>query len=163
MSDATETAIFASGCFWGVQYHFNRADGVISTKVGYIGGQVMNPTYKQVCSGTTGHAEAIEVVFDPSQVSYRELAVLFFETHDPTQVNHQGPDFGTQYRTEIFYLSDEQKAVAEELIGILTGKGLAVATKVTPAETFWSAEDYHQDYYAKTGKSPYCHIYTKRF
>lgn len=159
----SETAVFASGCFWGTQYHFDKQDGVLSTRVGYIGGHVDQPTYRQVCSGTTGHAEAIEVVFDPARVSYDELTRLFFETHDPTQVNRQGPDIGEQYRSEIFVTSEAQRATAEELIGVLRDKGYDVATRVTDASRFWPAEDYHQQYYEKNGQSPYCHIYTKRF
>ena len=112
---------------------------MISTRVGYTGGHVESPTYEQVCTGTTGHAEAIEVVFDPTKVTYRELAQLYFETHDPTQLNGQGPDIGSQYRGEIFYYSDAQKAIAEELIEHLKTTGLAVVTQVTPASTFWPA------------------------
>ena len=159
----TERAIFASGCFWGTEYYFQRADGVLSTRVGYIGGHKENPTYREVCYTDTGHAEAIEVVYDPTQTSYETLARLFFETHDPTQVNRQGPDVGTQYRSEIFYLDAEQKAIATKLIGLLEEKGYRVATEVTAASTFWPAEDYHQQYYAKNGQNPYCHIYTPRF
>lgn len=159
----TERAIFAGGCFWGVEYYFQRAKGVILTTVGYIGGSKENPTYSEVCYNDTGHAEAIEVVYDPAVVSYEELAKLFFEIHDPTQVNRQGPDMGEQYRSEIFYLNDEQKAIAEKLIKNLKEKGYRIATKITKANTFWKAEDYHQDYYNKTGKTPYCHFYTKRF
>ncbi len=158
-----EKAIFASGCFWGVEYQLQKVDGVISTSVGYTGGLIPNPTYKQVCTGRTGHAEAVEVVFDPSKVSYEHLARLFFETHDPTQEDGQGPDLGTQYRSEIFYFSDEQKAVAEKLIGLLEAKGLDVVTGLTPATTFYDGEEYHQDYYQKSGGTPYCHAYTKRF
>lgn len=158
-----ETAIFASGCFWGTEYHLQKVEGVIATTVGYIGGGVDSPTYKQVCSGRTGHAEAVEVLFDPKLVDYETLAKLFFETHDPTQVNRQGPDVGEQYRSEIFFLGEKQKQVAEKLIGQLEANGLDVATRVTPASVFWPAEDYHQDYYNNTGKSPYCHVYTKRF
>jgi len=156
-------AIFASGCFWGTEYQLQKLDGVISTSVGYIGGFVPNPTYKQVCTGTTGHAEAVEVVYDQKKVSYETLARLFFETHDPTQVDRQGPDIGTQYRSEIFYLSEDQKTTAEKLIGLLEKKGLDVATELTPASEFYSGEDYHQDYYIKSGGTPYCHSYKKRF
>ncbi|QXD16074.1 peptide-methionine (S)-S-oxide reductase MsrA [Rhodocaloribacter litoris] len=156
-------AIFASGCFWGTEYHFQRAPGVLSTRVGYTGGHKPNPTYRDVCSGTTGHAEAVEVYYDPEKTTYEALARLFFETHDPTQVNRQGPDVGEQYRSAIFYLDEEQKEVAERLIRILREKGYDVATEVTPASTFWPAESYHQKYYEATGKTPYCHVYTKRF
>jgi len=162
-SARTERAIFAGGCFWGVEYHFEKVPGVLSVTPGYIGGKKENPTYEDVCSKTTGHAEAVEIVYDPSKATYEQLAKLFFEIHDPTQVDRQGPDIGDQYRSEVFYIGDAQKAVAEKLIGILKGKGLKVATKVTPAGTFWKAEEYHQDYYARHKKQPYCHTYTKRF
>ncbi|MBN3034282.1 MAG: bifunctional methionine sulfoxide reductase B/A protein [Bacteroidales bacterium] len=159
----TERSIFASGCFWGTEYHLQKVPGVISTTVGFTGGSVKNPSYREVCTGLTGHAEAVEVIFDPSSVTYEELARLFFETHDPTQVNRQGPDIGEQYRSEIFYTSETQKEVAERLIGILKDNGCKVATRVTPASEFYPAEEYHQDYYLNKGGSPYCHIYTKRF
>ena len=159
----TDTAIFAGGCFWGVEYYLQKAEGVLSAEVGYIGGYLKNPTYEAVCSHTTGYAEAIKVVFDPSKTTYETLAKLFFEIHDPTQVDRQGPDVGDQYRSEIFYLNQEQKVIAEKLISILQKKGLKVATKVTQATTFWPAEDYHQDYYEKNGHQPYCHRYMKRF
>ncbi len=162
-STRTGRAIFAGGCFWGMEYYFKEAKGVTSTSVGYIGGSMENPRYEQVSSHKTGHAEALEVVFDPARTTYEELARLFFEIHDPTQVNRQGPDVGSQYRSEVFYLDDEQKAVAEKLIGILKSKGLPVATRVTKAGTFWKAEDDHQDYYGKTGGTPYCHTRVKRF
>jgi len=159
----TETAIFAGGCFWGVEYYFKRAKGVLSTQVGYVGGHADNPTYKQVCSGMTGHAEAVRVTYDPAQTTYESMAKLFFEIHDPTQVNRQGPDIGAQYRSIVFYQGNQQKAVAEKLIGILKAKGYNVATQVVPADTFWPAEDDHQQYYEKNGQSPYCHIYKNRF
>ena len=159
----TQTAVFAGGCFWGVEYHFANAEGVLSTRVGYTGGHTDNPTYKEVCRGDTGHAEAIEVTFDPTQTSYEELARLFFEIHDPTQVDRQGPDIGDQYRSAVFYADEEQKAIAESLIEILESKGYKVATQLEPAGEFWEAEDYHQDYYENKASQPYCHIYTKRF
>ncbi|MBB3696199.1 bifunctional methionine sulfoxide reductase B/A protein [Flammeovirga yaeyamensis] len=157
------TAIFASGCFWGTEYYFLRTKGVISCEVGYIGGTTENPTYEEVCSGNTGHAEACKVVFDPDRISYESLAKLFFETHDPTQLNKQGPDIGTQYRSEIFYVDEEQKNMAFILIAQLKAKRIDVVTKVTEATQFYPAEDYHQDYYEKTAGKPYCHIYEKKF
>ena len=159
----TEKAIFAGGCFWGVEHYFLGADGVKSTRVGYTGGHKQNPTYKEVCSGTTGHAEAIEVEYDPDETSYEVLARLFFETHDPTQLDRQGPDVGSQYRSAVYYLDEMQREIAEDLIGRLRAKGYDVVTEVEPATTFWPAEDYHQRYYEYTGKTPYCHFYTKRF
>ena len=156
-------AIFAGGCFWGVEHFFRAAPGVLSTRVGYTGGTVENPTYQQVCTGRTGHAEAIEVVFDPEKTTFETLAKLFFEIHDPTQVDGQGPDIGPQYRSVIFYNNDEEKRIAAKLIGRLQAKGLRVATQLVRAGAFWEAEDYHQDYYFKTGKTPYCHARVKRF
>ena len=161
--EKTETALFASGCFWGTEYHFKKVKGVLVTTVGFTGGHQINPSYKEVCSGRTGHAEAIEVIFDPTKVSYEDLIKLFFETHDPTQINRQGPDIGEQYRSEIFYLGERQKKTAQKMIDILKTKDYKVATKLTKASTFWKAEDYHQDYYQKNKGTPYCHIYTKRF
>lgn len=159
----TDTAIFSGGCFWGVEYFLKKAKGVISAEVGYAGGHKDHPTYQEVCSGTTGHLESIEVVFDPKQTSYEELTRLFFEIHDPTEWNHQGPDWGEQYRSAIFYLNDDQKKTAEKLISLLKAKGFNVVTEVRKATKFWKAEDYHQDYYEKNGHTPYCHGYTKRF
>ena len=158
-----ETAYFASGCFWGTEYHFMKAKGVLETTVGYMGGHTQHPTYKEVCTGTTGHAETTEVVFDPTLTSYEELVKLYFETHDFTQVGGQGPDIGDQYRSVIFYTSDEQKQMAEKYIKILGDKGYKVATILEKAPEFWSAEDYHQEYYDKKNGSPYCHIYRKIF
>ncbi len=159
----TERAIFASGCFWGTEYHFKRAPGVISTTVGYTGGRISKPTYRQVCTDRTGHAEAIEVVFDPSKTSYEQLARLFFETHDFTQLNRQGPDVGTQYRSAIFYLDENQRQVAMRLADELRKKGYDVKTQIAPADKFWPAEQYHQDYYEKTAGVTYCHAYKKIF
>ena len=159
----TDTAIYAGGCFWGVEYYMQKQKGVYSVTSGYTGGHTDHPTYEQVCSNMTGHAEAVEIVFDPAQVTYDQLTRLFMEIHDPTQVDRQGPDIGSQYRSEIFYRTDEQKKVAENLINILKSKGFKVATKVTKASTFWPAEAYHQDYYERKGSLPYCHGYVKRF
>ena len=156
-------ALFASGCFWGTEYYMQRAPGVISTTVGFTGGRTENPTYKQVCTGRTGHAETVEVIFDPSKTSYEQLARLFFETHDFTQLNRQGPDIGTQYRSAVFYLDDEQRQVAQQLVRQLRMKGFNVKTQIAKAGKFWPAEDYHQDYYNTTGKTPYCHVYRKIF
>jgi len=158
-----ERAIFAAGCFWGTEYYFQKAPGVISTTVGYTGGHKDNPTYREVCSGTTGHKEAIEIIFDPNQTSFEKLAKLFFEIHDFSQTDGQGPDLGEQYLSYIFYTNGEQKKVTEKLIDILRQKGYRVATKIEPAGTFWKAEDYHQDYYQNNGKQPYCHVYRKIF
>jgi len=159
----TATAIFASGCFWGTQHYLQQAKGVLTTSVGFTGGHTSSPTYEEVCSGSTGHAEAVQVIYDPSSISYEELAKFYFETHDFTQVDRQGPDIGTQYRSEIFYLDENQKQEAEKLIGLLQAKGFKVATRVTKAGKFWPAEDYHQNYYRKSGGSPYCHVYRKIF
>jgi peptide methionine sulfoxide reductase msrA/msrB len=157
------TAIFAGGCFWGVEYYLQKAPGVISVTSGYTGGHVKNPTYEEVCTGTTGHAEAVKVIYDPQKTTYDKLVRLFLDIHDPTQVGRQGPDFGNQYRSEIFYMNDEQKAVADKDIDILKSKGYKVATQLTRASEFYPAEKYHQDYYFKNGKTPYCHAFTERF
>jgi peptide methionine sulfoxide reductase msrA/msrB len=156
-------AIFAGGCFWGVEYFLQQQPGVLETTVGYIGGRVDSPSYEAVCRKTTGHAEAVEVLYDPVRVSFETLAKIFFETHDPTHVDRQGPDVGEQYRSEIFYLDDDQKAISQKLIDQLSKKGLKMATKLTKATTFWKGEGYHQDYYVKKGGTPYCHGYVKRF
>jgi peptide methionine sulfoxide reductase msrA/msrB len=159
----TDRAIFASGCFWGTEYYFQNAKGVLQTNVGYTGGHKEKATYYEVCSGLTGHAEAVEVIFDPLQTSYEELTRLFFETHNPAQKNRQGPDIGTQYRSAIFYLNEEQKQIAENLIQQLKDKGYEVVTELTKAKDFWKAEDKHQQYYTKGGGNPYCHRYVKKF
>jgi peptide methionine sulfoxide reductase msrA/msrB len=157
------TAIFAGGCFWGVEYFMQKEPGVISVTSGYTGGSVKNPTYREVCTGRTGHAEAVKIIYDPKKTSYEKLLKMFLEIHDPTQVGGQGPDIGDQYRSEIFYLNSEQKAIAEKYLKLLNDKGIRTCTAVTKASEFYNAEDYHQDYYFKNGKVPYCHGYVKRF
>lgn len=159
----TEEAIFAAGCFWGVEYYFKKLDGVLKTEVGYTGGIKKRPTYQEVCSEDTGHFEAIRVVYDTAKLSYEELVKYFFEIHDPTQTNGQGPDLGQQYLSVVFYYDEQQKQTALKLIAELESLGNQIATKVLPVSTFWRAETYHQDYYEKTGKEPYCHHYVKRF
>jgi len=156
-------AIFAGGCFWGVEYFLQKTPGVISVTSGYTGGHVKNPSYREVCTGTTGHAEAVKIVYDPQKTSYEKLLRLFLEIHDPTQVGRQGPDIGDQYRSEIFYMNDDQKQITEKCLNILKSKGYNVATQATQASEFYPAEAYHQDYYFNNGKVPYCHAYTKRF
>ena len=157
------TAVFAGGCFWGVEYFMQKEPGVISVTSGYTGGHVKNPSYKEVCTGKTGHAEAVKIVYDPEKTSYEKLLRLFLEIHDPTQVGGQGPDLGDQYRSEIFYMNDDQRKTAENSLKILTDKGYRIATAVTKASEFFDAEDYHQDYYFNNGKVPYCHGYTRSF
>jgi len=156
-------AVLAGGCFWGVEHHLEKLPGVISVVSGYTGGSTDNPTYEEVCYKDTGHIEVVEVEYDSEKVDFHTIAKMFFEIHDPTQVNGQGPDLGPQYQSAVFYADEEQKKVTEDLISQLENKGLKVATNLRKAETFWPAEDYHQNYYEKTGKFPYCHKYTKRF
>lgn len=156
-------AYFASGCFWGTEFYFMKAKGVKKTAVGFMGGHVDNPSYEQVCQKNTGHLETTEVTYDSQQTSYEELVKLFFETHDFTQTNGQGPDIGTQYLSCIFYSTPQQKEIAEKYMNILFQKGYKVATMLKPASTFWRAEDYHQQYYQHKGTKPYCHKYTKIF
>jgi len=157
------TAIFAGGCFWGVEYFLQKEPGVISVVSGYTGGVVKNPTYKEICTGNTGHAEAVKVIYDPAKTTYEKVLKLFLEIHDPTQVGRQGPDIGDQYRSEIFYLNEAQRKIAEKNLSILKNKGLKIATSLTKGSEFYQAEAYHQDYYFNNGKVPYCHAYTKRF
>lgn len=159
----TEEAIYAAGCFWGVEYFLKRLPGVLKTEVGYTGGHKNNPTYQEVCSHATGHVEAIRVIYDPTKIDYEALTKYFFEIHDPTQANGQGPDIGEQYLSVIYYYSDEQRLVAKKLIEQLESSGYPIATVLKPVATFWRAEEYHQDYYEKQMKTPYCHRYIKRF
>ena len=158
-----KSGIFAAGCFWGVQYQFQRQAGVLNTTVGYTGGPEQNPTYPEVKAHQTHHVEAIKVDYDEQVVSYEDLCKLFFEIHDPAQTDGIGPDLGPQYRSEIFYLDEEQKTTAEKVIALLRENGDEVNTVLRPAETFWEAEEYHQHYYDKTGDEPYCHIRVKKF
>ena len=159
----TAFAHFAGGCFWGVEHQFAGKEGVVSAVSGYMGGTKENPTYHEVLGGRTGHLEAVQVEYDPARITYEELARYFFEIHDPTQDNGQGPDIGQQYFSAVFYGSDEEKATAERLIAILEDKGYDISTSVRLAGEFWKAEDDHQDYYERKGQRPYCHVYTPRF
>lgn len=160
---ADGVAYFAGGCFWGVEHYLEQLDGVVSVESGYMGGHVESPSYEQVSSQTSGHLETVRVRFDSAQIDYSAVAKRFFEIHDPTQVDGQGPDIGPEYRSAIFYTNDEQKQATEALIEALVGRGYDVATELREAGVFWPAEDYHQDYYAKTGKAPYCHSRVRRF
>ena len=154
-----ETAVFGGGCFWCLEAVFQRLPGVKSVESGYAGGRVENPSYKQVCTGNTGHAEVVRVSFDPGQISYRDLLDVFFAIHDPTTLNRQGNDVGTQYRSVIFYNSDEQRREAEKMIAELTAArefSAPIVTVVEPAGTFYVAEDYHQNYFNENTEQPYC-------
>jgi peptide-methionine (S)-S-oxide reductase len=154
----SEKATFGAGCFWGVEARFAEVPGVTETAVGYEGGQMLNPTYRDVCTDETGHAEVVELTFDPAKASYEDLVRLFFQLHDPTQLNRQGPDYGSQYRSVVFYHSPEQKATAErvkhEMQELIRG---TIVTLIEPAQTFYRAEDYHQKYLEKRGLKS-CHI-----
>jgi peptide-methionine (S)-S-oxide reductase len=155
-----EKATFGAGCFWGIEEAFRHVEGVTETAVGYMGGRVEDPTYQDVCTGRTGHAEVVHLTYDPARVSYEKLLDLFWSIHDPTQVNRQGPDFGTQYRTVIFFHTPEQEAAARASKQQLDASGRLrrpVATAIEPAPAFWRAEDYHQRYFEKRGISS-CHI-----
>lgn len=159
-STMPETATFGAGCFWGVEAAFQQVPGVIDTAVGYSGGETPNPTYKDVCTDETGHAEVVQVTFDPSKVTYEQLLDVFWKVHDPTQVNRQGPDFGTQYRTSIFFHTPEQEALAKKSAAALAASGKfkrPIATEITAAGTFYRAEDYHQKYLQKRGVAS-CHF-----
>ncbi len=163
LPDTASRAVFAGGCFWGMEYYMEKLDGVFEVVSGYTGGHLENPSYRDVLSHTSGHVEAVEVIYDPGKVSYEQLARVFFEIHDPTQTDGQGPDIGEQYLSVLFYGSDEELQTAEYLISILEDEGFAVATTLEPKAVFWPAEEYHQDYYQRKGSLPYCHGYVKRF
>ena len=154
MANDNKKAVFAAGCFWGVESTFQQLDGVNSTTVGYTGGKVKNPSYELVCTGLTGHAEAVEVEYNPSVISFSELVDVFFKLHDPTTMNRQGPDIGTQYRSAAYFSDNEEKDIIESKINDLNESGeytSRVVTEVEPIEIFYDAEDYHQDYYKKRG------------
>ncbi len=156
---STETATLGGGCFWCIEAVFDQLDGVTDVVSGYSGGHVDNPTYRQICEGTTGHAEVIQVTFDPTRLSFRELLEVFFSVHDPTTLNRQGNDIGPQYRSAIFYHSPEQQRIAVELINELNETrafGRPIVTEVTPFGRFYPAEEYHQEYFARNGEQPYC-------
>lgn len=156
----TERATFAAGCFWGIEAAFRQLDGVVSTEVGYIGGSVANPTYEQVCTGRTGHAEAVAIEYDPSRLSYDKLLDVFWENHDPTTLNRQGPDIGAQYRSAIFFHSPQQETAARASKDALQQSGKykrPIVTELTPAPQFYRAEDYHQQYFEKRGVS-HCRV-----
>lgn len=149
-----ETAMFGAGCFWGVEHAFMQTEGVLTTEVGYAGGDVPNPTYEQVCTDTTGHAEVVRLTFDPERIGYEGLLKVFFECHDPTQKNRQGPDVGRQYRSVVYYYNESQRRAAEDAIAALNAKGSLprpVATELEPAPEFYRAEEYHQRYFEKNG------------
>lgn len=156
-------AYFSSGCFWGTEYWFEKSNGVFEAVSGYAGGHKENPTYREVCTGLTGHLETVRVGYNPDKISYEDLVKLFFETHNFTQTNGQGPDIGSQYLSAIFYQNDEEKNIAQKYIDTLISKGYKVATTLRPFKNFYEAEGYHQDYYENKGSTPYCHIYKKIF
>ncbi|MDD5406346.1 MAG: bifunctional methionine sulfoxide reductase B/A protein [Sulfurovaceae bacterium] len=156
-------AYFAGGCFWRMEYYLEKLDGVKDVISGYMGGTRENPTYKDVSSGNTGYLEVVKVIYDPAKISYETLAKAFFEIHDPTQANGQGPDIGEQYQSAVFASNAKEKEIINNLISILKQKGYKVVTKIYDVKSFYKAEDYHQNYYAKHNKTPYCHGYIKRF
>ncbi len=159
----TEEAIFAAGCFWGVEHLLLQQPGVLKTEVGYTGGQTDYPTYNQVCRTNTGHYEAVRVIFDPDIITYKELVQFFFEIHDPSQANGQGPDLGDQYKSAIFYLDKTQKQIAMAVIDELSKRVNPISTQLIEATVFWPAEQEHQNYYQKVGGAPYCHVWQKKF
>jgi peptide-methionine (S)-S-oxide reductase len=161
MDQRTEIAVFGGGCFWCTEAVFGQLRGVVSVMPGYAGGTIANPTYEQVCTGQTGHAEVTRVEYNPTQISYHDLLVVFFATHDPTSLNRQGADVGTEYRSVIFYTTDDQKRDAEAMIDQLNNSdpaGKRIVTEVVPLKAFYEAEDYHQEYYRNNSRAPYCQI-----
>ena len=163
MTNNIKNAYFAAGCFWGVEYHFEKLKGVLSAISGYMGGHTLNPSYQEVCTGQSGHLEVVKIEYDESIVSYETLLKLFFEIHDFTQVNGQGPDIGSQYLSAVFYENDSEKQECEKIVEELKTKGYKVATSLYEMVPFYEAEDYHQDYYERHQKVPYCHSYKKIF
>jgi peptide methionine sulfoxide reductase msrA/msrB len=161
--DKLSKAYFAGGCFWGVEYYLEKLDGVKEVSSGFMGGHVKNPSYYEVVHSNTGHLEAVEVVYDKSKISYKQIAKTFFEIHDPTQTNGQGPDIGEQYLSAVFVNNDDEKNTVRELIAQLNENGYDVATKIFDKKEFYKADESHQNYYDKKGSKPYCHGYTKRF
>jgi peptide-methionine (S)-S-oxide reductase len=160
-SAPSEVATLAGGCFWCIEAVFREVDGVENLISGYTGGTTVNPTYQQVCNDRTGHAEAVQVTFDPARISYREILEIFFSVHDPTTLNRQGADMGTQYRSAIFYHNEQQKAIAEQLIGELNKAGLweeTIVTQVAPLDKFYPAEDYHREYFSRHPQQAYCQV-----
>lgn len=155
--------VFAGGCFWGIEHFFSHFPGVIQALSGYSGGKTVDPSYEEVCTGRTGHAEAVQVFYDPAKTGYEELARLFFELHDPTEINRQGVDIGTQYRSVLFYGDDEEKKIALKLVEELKANGYDVMTEIVPAATFYPAEEYHQRFLDKNPRRPSCHRPVKRF
>jgi len=161
VAGSVEIATFAGGCFWCTEAVFDQLKGVVKVESGYSGGKVPDPSYEDVCSGDTGHAETIQVIFDPSAVSYADLLRIFFTTHDPTTLNRQGADVGTQYRSAVFYHNPEQERVAREIVQEFEKSKVwkrPIVTEITPFKNFYKAEDYHQDYYANNSRQPYCRV-----
>jgi peptide-methionine (S)-S-oxide reductase len=161
MGEKTEIAVFGGGCFWCTEAVFGRLKGVVSVTPGYAGGTIANPTYEQVCTGNTGHAEVTRVEYDPARISYNDLLTVFFATHDPTSLNRQGADVGTEYRSVIFYTTDEQRRDAEALIAQMNASLPAarpIVTEIVPLKAFYEAENYHRDYYRKNTLAPYCQV-----
>ena len=159
---AIAQAVFAGGCFWGIEHLFSRVPGVVNAESGYIGGHVENPTYEEVCTGRTGHAEGVRVSYDPTRVTYEQLARHFFEFHNPTQLNRQGPDVGTQYRSAVFPENDEEKQIITHLVSLLGERGYKIVTTLEPLSRFYPAEEYHQRYLERHSER-FCHLPVKRF